>query len=126
MHASFGDFIMKPSHKPWSLDVAVAKNTLASGCLAMLQKQLKFNICNFPDSHLSNKEVTGSEKFIADLPDALTYASQFWGSHLADSMFDDKILVLLKEFLGTKFLFWSEVVSLRQEVVTAAFPCRNT
>ncbi|KAK6971819.1 hypothetical protein R3P38DRAFT_2586621, partial [Favolaschia claudopus] len=79
LHASFGDFLMQPDvpDQPWSFDVAAAKKALASGCLTVLQKCLKFNLYEHPNSHLLNSQVpnlTGSH-----LPEVLVYACQFWG-----------------------------------------------
>ncbi|KAJ7199387.1 WD40 repeat-like protein [Mycena pura] len=118
LHASFGDFLVQPNNSgpnyPWFFDVAMAKRSLASGCLTVLQKHLRFNICRLPDSHLLNSEVPGSPE--SHLSPALKYASRFWGPHLGDSEFDDQILVSLESFLTRQFLFWLEVVSIRQEV----------
>jgi hypothetical protein len=50
------------------------------------------------------------------LSPVLTYASRFWGPHLGDSDFDDEILVSLRSFLTCQFLFWLEVLSIREEV----------
>ncbi|KAJ7745956.1 WD40-repeat-containing domain protein [Mycena olivaceomarginata] len=122
LHASFGDFLLEPnrsgSNNPWFFDVATAKKSLASGCFMVLQKHLRFNICHFPDSHLLNSEVPGLTE--CHLSPALTYASRFWGPHLGDSDFHNEILVSLKSFLTGQFLFWLEVLSIRQEVAFAA------
>ncbi|KAJ6491090.1 WD40-repeat-containing domain protein, partial [Mycena sanguinolenta] len=84
----------------------------------VLQKHLRFNICHLPDSHLLNSEVLGLPE--SHLSPALKYASRFWGPHLGGSDFHDEILVSLKSFLMGRFLFWLEVLSIRQEVVFAA------
>ncbi|KAK6967101.1 WD40-repeat-containing domain protein, partial [Favolaschia claudopus] len=113
LHASFNDFILHPNTITPNFDSAMVKKSLVLGCFRVLQKHLRFNICNLPDSHLLNCEVPASVK--AHLPDSLTYTSRFWGSHLAESDFDEEVLQLLKEFLANKFLFWLEVVSVQQE-----------
>ncbi|KAJ7697122.1 hypothetical protein B0H14DRAFT_2485505 [Mycena olivaceomarginata] len=118
----FGDFLVEPNHSgpnnPWFFDVATAKKSLALGCFTVLQKHLRFNICHFPDSHLLNSEVPGLTE--CHLSPALIYASRFWGPHLGDSDFHNEILVSLKSFLTGQFLFWLEVLSIRQEVAFAA------
>ncbi|KAJ7199412.1 quinon protein alcohol dehydrogenase-like superfamily, partial [Mycena pura] len=122
LHASFGDFLVQPNNSgpnnPWFFDVVTAKKSLASGCFTVLQKHLRFNICRLPDSHLLNSEVPGLPE--SHLPPALKYASRFWGPHLGDSEFDDQILLSLKSFLTQQFLFWLEVLSIRQMVPFAA------
>ncbi|KAK6971599.1 WD40 repeat-like protein [Favolaschia claudopus] len=118
LHPSFADFIMESaSDRPWSFDVVAAKKSLARGCLVVLQQHLAFNLCNHPNSHLLNSEVPGLTE--AYLPEALTYASQFWANHLEDSSFDHVILNVLKSFLGSKFLFWLEVLSIKGKVAYA-------
>ncbi|KAK7005535.1 WD40 repeat-like protein [Favolaschia claudopus] len=114
LHASFGDFLVKSRFRdPWFSDVAKVKKNIASGCFAVLEKYLKFNICQLPDSDLPNPQNV-------HLPPALTYASRFWGAHVCDSDFDPKILVLLGSFLTGQFLFWLEVLSVQQEIQFAA------
>ncbi|KAK6995665.1 WD40 repeat-like protein [Favolaschia claudopus] len=97
LHASFADFLVGSQrvNEPWFFDVSMAKKSLASGCFMVLQKHLKFNICQSPDSHLLNSEVPGLiETAKSQLSPALKYASR-------------------------RFLFWLEVLSILQEVVFA-------
>ncbi|KAK6977148.1 WD40 repeat-like protein [Favolaschia claudopus] len=116
LHASFGDFLLHSASKknPWFFEIAEANKTLTLGCLTVLQKCLRFNIYNFPDSYLLNSEVPGLAE--SPLPVGLIYASRFWGSHLADTEYDDKIVELLGDFLMNQFLFWLEIVSVQQVV----------
>ncbi|KAK6987728.1 quinon protein alcohol dehydrogenase-like superfamily [Favolaschia claudopus] len=119
LHASFGDFLLHPSDKtnPWFFEIAEANKILTSGCLTLLQKCLRFNIYDFPDSHLLNSEVPGLGE--SPLPVGLIYASRFWGSHLGNTKYDGKIVELLEGFLRNKFLFWLEIVSVQQEISSA-------
>ncbi|KAK6971892.1 WD40 repeat-like protein [Favolaschia claudopus] len=123
LHASFGDFLMGPycANNPWSFTVAKAAKTLALACFAVMQKHLRFNICQLPDSHLLNSEVPGLlETMESHVSPVLMYATRFWGAHLGDFELDDEILVFLRSFLSDKFLFWLEVLSVRQEMASAA------
>ncbi|KAK6967090.1 WD40 repeat-like protein [Favolaschia claudopus] len=114
LHASFNDFILRPNSVTPNFDSGMAKKSIVLGCFKALQNLLEFNVCHLPDSHLLNCEVPTAMK--VNLPDALTYTSRFWGSHLAESGFDEKVLQVLKEFLANKFLFWLEVVSVLGEL----------
>ncbi|KAK6995754.1 hypothetical protein R3P38DRAFT_2405385, partial [Favolaschia claudopus] len=116
LHASFREFLLHSASKknPWFFEIAEANKTLTLGCLTLLQKCLRFNIYNFPDSHLLNLEVPRLAE--SPLPVGLIYASRFWGSHLADTEYDDKIVELLRDFLMNQFLFWLEIVSVQQVV----------
>ncbi|KAK6987690.1 hypothetical protein R3P38DRAFT_3449838, partial [Favolaschia claudopus] len=120
LHASFGDFLLHPPNEtnPWFFQIAEANKILTSGCLRLLQKCLRFNIYDFPDSHLLNSEVPGLAE--SPLPNGLIYASRFWGSHLVDTAYDHHVVELLEGFLINKFLFWLEIISVQQEVSSAA------
>ncbi|KAK6987700.1 WD40 repeat-like protein [Favolaschia claudopus] len=119
LHASFGDFLRNSSSKtnPWFVNIAQANKRLTLGCLTLLQKCLRFNIYNFPDSHLLNSEVPGLAA--SDLAPGLIYASRFWGSHLAETEFDEEVVTLLDSFLKSHFLFWLEILSVEQDIQAA-------
>ncbi|KAK6995728.1 WD40-repeat-containing domain protein [Favolaschia claudopus] len=119
LHTSFGDFLLHPPNEtnPWFFQIAEANKILTSGCLRLLQKCLRFNIYDFPDSHLLNSEVPGLAE--SPLPNGLIYASHFWGSHLVDTEYDDHVVESLEEFLINKFLFWLEIISVQQEISSA-------
>ncbi|KAK7030204.1 WD40 repeat-like protein [Favolaschia claudopus] len=119
LHASFGDFLLHSAGKknPWFFESAGANKILTSGCLTLLQKCLKFNIYNFPDSHLLNSEVP--ELAASNLAPGLIYASRFWGSHLAETEFDEEVITLLDSFLKHQFLFWLEILSVEQDIQAA-------
>ncbi|KAK7030170.1 WD40 repeat-like protein [Favolaschia claudopus] len=119
LHASFGDFLLNSASKtnPWFFNIAEANKRLTLGCLTLLQKCLRFNIYNFPDSHLLNSEVP--ELAECHLPPGLIYTSRFWGTHLADTEFDEQVAKFLEGVLISKFLFWLEILSVEEQVRAA-------
>jgi hypothetical protein len=103
--------------QPWYIDSKLHNRCLALGCLQILTKELRFNICSLEDSHLLNVEVPElSVRVKTHISPQLSYASQYWADHLHDAGPDSEILEELKKFIHQKFLYWLEVLSLLQHV----------
>lgn len=118
-HLSFVEYLTDQAQKPFYIDSANQNHMLASSCLQVMNKGLKFNICDLATSCLSNAEVTNLEdKIKRSIPKYLSYACAFWGDHLDG----DQISALMSE-LNTLFyknlLFWLEVLSLTSSVHTS-------
>ncbi|KAJ7208649.1 WD40-repeat-containing domain protein, partial [Mycena pura] len=119
LHASFADYLTDPKHigtQPWFVDSALGHRYLALGCLEVLRKQLKFNICGLESSYVLNSELedlnTRIQQFISP---ELSYASQFWTTHLDNvevAEDTDPLLVAVNNCFPGHFLYWLEVLSL--------------
>lgn len=89
------------------------------GCFAIMERDLRFNICELEDSFRLNKDVPGlPARITKHISESLQYAVVFWLSHLAFSDVDvegstDKVLGLLN---SRKALFWVEALSLMDVV----------
>ncbi|KAJ6572735.1 hypothetical protein DFH09DRAFT_1362305 [Mycena vulgaris] len=126
LHTTFGDYLTDPERciklsssghsgtQLWFVDRAEQNESLALGCLRILNSKLRFNICSLEDSHLLNSEVWGLAVRINQcLPLDLCYASEYWASHLQDASPGSKASTkLLRDFITTRLLFWLEVLSL--------------
>ncbi|KAF8320950.1 hypothetical protein DL93DRAFT_2107614, partial [Clavulina sp. PMI_390] len=117
LHASFFDFI-QDSNSSYYVDVGQAHSVLIESCLAVMlhgERRLQFNICNLSTSFLPNSSVPGLASLIQDkIGEALTYACQFWTSHLAAVQ---DVPTSTVEIIGTllssiQFLHWLEVMSI--------------
>ncbi|KAJ3771585.1 hypothetical protein FB446DRAFT_613464, partial [Lentinula raphanica] len=128
IHPSFHDFLVDPGrcrdHR-FALDAPLHHERLAIRCFEIMIFHLKRNICELDDTTQLNKEVdnlaTLRSKFI---PAHLVYACSYWGLHLSrsrPSATSDRLLMLLKEFVGSKLLHWLEVLSL-QSIMDTALP----
>ncbi|KAF7356039.1 WD40 repeat-like protein [Mycena venus] len=120
LHATFGDFLTNQTRCPPScfIDVQAMSTLLALGCLRTLHKELRFNICQIPSSYLLNSEIPGLQKRIRELEISsplLIYSVQFWADHLSMAT-PDEILLSLQNFLFERFLYWLEVLSVRNQV----------
>ncbi|KAF9063630.1 WD40-repeat-containing domain protein [Rhodocollybia butyracea] len=131
LHASFSDYLTdhgRSGDKPWFVDPSILEPQIAQGCLHIMKKELRFNICEFEDSHIYTTKVPGPSECITDLSKRITdhisdhifpqlfYSSLYWASHLAviDGLLED-----LKDLMYTKFLFWLEVLCVQQKVGVA-------
>ncbi|KAJ7108137.1 hypothetical protein C8R44DRAFT_884905 [Mycena epipterygia] len=122
-HASFTDYLTdreRCGNQPWFIDSRAHNNALALGCLQLLNRELRFNICGLEDSRILNANVENlSESIQTHISPHLMYAAQFWADHLQDMDPEEEILSELKEFMEHHVLYWLEVLSLREQVPIA-------
>ncbi|KAJ6505994.1 hypothetical protein DFH09DRAFT_943429, partial [Mycena vulgaris] len=89
------------------------QQALVSSLLKVLNRQLKFNICDLPTSYLRNIDMPGFQWRLANyIPLHLRYAAQFWIDHLEKTAYDSYSGQEVQNLLFKKFLFWLEVLSL--------------
>jgi hypothetical protein len=128
LHASFTDFLCDPKRcqdAQWLIDSSAHHCNLVSGCFRLMQRDLKFNICDIETSYRRHMEIEGIQERINEvITPVLMYASQYWADHLelgssaglgsgshelADEMMD---------FITETFLYWIEVFSLKNQMST--------
>jgi hypothetical protein len=86
------------------------QRALVSTLMGVMDKQLKFNICDLPTSYLRNTEMPEFQWRLDNyIPLHLRYAAQFWVDHLVKTAYDSGIV---ENLLFKKFLFWLEALSL--------------
>ncbi|KAJ7480978.1 hypothetical protein FB451DRAFT_155281 [Mycena latifolia] len=116
LHASFTDYLTDPRRsggKPWAINPKTDHYALAVGCLRILRRELRFNICGLEDSHRRNADVADMADRVAKLiSPQLSYASCFWYNHIEETPFDQFIGQEVGKFLQDLFLYWLEVLSL--------------
>ncbi|KAJ7149173.1 hypothetical protein C8R43DRAFT_888139 [Mycena crocata] len=114
------EFLTNPSRsggKHWAIDVRIEQQSLALGCLEILNSELQFNICGLEDSHILNTAIADSAHRIASrISPPLSYASRFWFNHLQEAAFDPEVVQAMDIFFREKFLYWLEVLSLMGQV----------
>ena len=116
-HKSFPDFIADPArctNQRFQVSPPDHHLELLLGCLGLMDKALKKNICNLPDT-VKNSEVDDLEKRIDRfISPALQYACKSWHRHLTnkDMVHTPKVMSTLHQFLEKKFLCWLEVLSV--------------
>jgi hypothetical protein len=89
------------------------QQALVSTLMEVLDKQLKFNICDLPTSYLRNIDMPDLQWRLDNyIPLHLRYAAQFWVDHLVEIAYDSWRGLRVQNLLFKKFLFWLEVLSL--------------
>lgn len=127
-HKSFSDYLTDPDRckdTGFYIDVGVHHGRMAAGCLKLMVKELKKNICDLPQ-YAMNQEVEDlparSERYISN---ELEYSCRFWARHLnSDSGAGGDIELttkLLRTFFETHLMSWLEVLSITGEMRAAVY-----
>jgi NACHT domain len=121
LHSSFRDFLTSKTSNVFYVDIGDAHYQLAHSCLTIMLDNLKFNICKLESSHLANSDVPDLESRIAEyVPPTLSYACIYWDDHLGHVSFERKLFQKLRFLFEAKFLFWLEVLSIKNSVGLAS------
>jgi hypothetical protein len=79
----------------------------------VLDRQLKFNICELQTSYLRNIDMPDFWWWLDNyIPLHLWYAAQLWADHLVGTAYDSCNVQRVQDLRFKKFLFWLEVLSL--------------
>jgi hypothetical protein len=116
LHASFPDYMLNRQRSgDFFCDLEVHSELLAQRCFETMVDSLRFNICNLESSYVFDEDVLDLtariEEFI--LPQ-LFYACRYWSDHIERAGMSDKLSSLIDDFLSQRFLFWMEVLNLKQ------------
>ena len=118
-HKSFPDFITDPNrctNQRFHISPPEHHLQLLIDCLGLMNRTLEKNMCGLPDG-VANSDVSDlKERAERYIDPALRYACMSWHLHLinADTVpaHAPAITPTLHQFLGEKFLFWLEVLSV--------------
>ncbi|GJJ09721.1 hypothetical protein Clacol_003945 [Clathrus columnatus] len=122
LHLSFREYLLDPnrSHE-FSIDSSPCHYDFGIHCIRTRMEELRFNICDFPDSHKRNSEYENLSKQVSSsISIPLSYSCRFWALHVSQTGFDSSLARKVEEFLYHKFLLWLEVLSLVNAVNIAA------
>ncbi|KLO05616.1 WD40 repeat-like protein [Schizopora paradoxa] len=132
-HQSFADYLVNKDRCPedmW-IDLSSEDAQRTQGCLDIVLKGVKFNICQITTSHKFNTEIHNLEESIVKyIPQELQYSCKFWLPHCINTLCNPGLTVkqdllkdiadLLRRLLcGPKCLYWIEILSLMQVVDSA-------
>lgn len=126
VHQSFSDYMVgERCPAEYRIDKHSGNITLATSCLSILLKELRFNICELEDSRLYNREVpTLAARIQETMRPHLQYSCVYWANHLsrtsvfnADSHEHQAVMELLDKFLSrAQILYWIEALSLLERL----------
>ncbi|KAF8668498.1 WD domain, G-beta repeat [Rhizoctonia solani] len=114
LHASFPDFMLSSERsKEFCCDITKQSVYMAAQCFRIMQRSLRFNICNLETSSRFDKDIPSLQARIDEsISSGLFYACRYWGSHLHDSILVDELIEMLDDFLRYRLPLWMEVLSL--------------
>jgi hypothetical protein len=120
-HPSFTDFAIDPARcmdPRLSVMPKLDHGLIALRCLAILNRDLRYNICSIQDPTVANQRVQGLDMALHEnVSHSLRYAASFWCSHLADcDNPENSLLVALEVFCRDHLFHWVEILSLVQHV----------
>jgi len=122
-HKSFPDFLMDPDRcedRRFLVEPVGHHAGILLGCLRLMGKRLKRNICNL-DDHADLSEVKDlSSRQKTYIGDALGYACQFWTKHLLEihssSPHAEDVQKAIDKFFMVDLLHWIEVLALTRNL----------
>src|SRR3984957_10112034 len=127
LHPSLLDFLQDIKYckgNYWFIDMAEHHFLMARRCFQIMTKELRFDMCQLPTSHMFNDEIVGLDDLVNDtisLP--LQYSCCFWGNHLQIAPSQAENIQMLANplhyFLHSHLLYWLECLSLIKNVSTA-------
>ncbi|KAH7341263.1 WD40-repeat-containing domain protein [Rhizoctonia solani] len=122
LHASFPDFMLSVERSGrFYCDMSKQNTYMASRCFEIMQKSLKFNICNLETSWCLDQDVSGLQARADEaISPGLFYAARYWGDHLDGANHSDELAGMLVEFLQYRLLYWMEVLNLKDGIGYAA------
>ncbi|KAF8747809.1 WD40 repeat-like protein [Rhizoctonia solani] len=116
LHASFPDFLLDESRSNrLHCNEARHHEVLAKECFTIMERQLRFNICELESSFVPDSEVQDlASRISRAISPTLSYVAHHWGSHAARSPVGEYLQTRLQEFLSSRLLLWMEVLSLKR------------
>jgi hypothetical protein len=123
-HASFADFIVdeKRCTNPVHLvNVTQHHKRLAGHCLALMNKALRYDICDMSEPGTRHDKQPNLERILQGAaPAELRYACIHWAAHLSQASSPDTYLLgELAMFCKEHLLHWFEVMSLTSQLSTS-------
>jgi hypothetical protein len=123
-HPSFADFTVDGSRctdPRLQVVPTVGHGVIGLRCLELMNKHLRYDICDIQDPTVANKDVEDLDVALREnISDALRYAACFWCTHLAASDSpDSSLLDALDKFCQKHLFHWVEILSLIGHVAPA-------
>ncbi|KAJ6564303.1 WD40-repeat-containing domain protein, partial [Mycena capillaripes] len=116
IHLSFREFMtdrVQETRRELLCGTDSQQQALVSALMKVLDRELRFNICDLPTSYLWNIDMPDFRgQLDSYIPLHLRYAAEFWIDHLVETAYDSYSAQGMQNLLFKKFLFWLEVLSL--------------
>ena len=123
-HQSFVDFLLSTSSSDptacperFCISVVDAHGLMFESLFRLMNKMLRFNICQIPSSFLRNDQLPPGH-FESVISRSLAYGCRFWGSHL-ENQHSAVNVDLVNTFVYGHLLSWLEVLSVHESLPVA-------
>ena len=116
-HKSFPDFLIDPTRcadSRFRVSPLDQHTEILVGCLELMNRKLEQNMCRLPDRVVNSEVRDLKERTARYIDKALQYACRSWHKHVVEvtTIRTPDITPALRQFLGGKFVFWLEVLSV--------------
>jgi hypothetical protein len=131
LHPTFREFLEDEAIAgAFHVDVVDGHIMMAKGCLAIMKKQLKFNICQLESSFYLNKDVPDlKERISSYISKELQYGCLYWSDHVVNSgnsVRNEQVNVAVGKILDDVYPFYLiEVMSALERVPRALASLQN-
>ena len=115
LHASFADYLFEHAEQYIRIPRSLGDTVLATGCLQVMAKRLRFNVSCSRSSYELNRS-----KKPENITLSLEYACTQWIFHVARQQEPSALDGIIELVFPPRFLFWLEVVSVLGRVRDAA------
>jgi hypothetical protein len=115
-HPSFSDYLVDPKRcvdRNFGMSNTETHHFITIHCFQLMKAVLRRNILDLPYPFPFNRFIRDLQaKVQSTIIPEVTYACQFWMSHLLEPKVGEEVLEALHEFLSQRFLWWCEALSL--------------
>lgn len=130
-HSSFGEYLLDSNRSGIfyvGLEVDLESNYpahFASVCLAIMDRDLRFNMAGLESSYAPNSEVPDFEaKARNGVSEALAYSCCYWTEHIlqsevAENALEYEFRQIISKLIGPNFLLWMEALALQKSTAHA-------
>jgi len=115
LHASFGDYLLQRAADRVRISRALGDDSLARGCIQLMQKRLHFDVSQSCSSYEANQPST-----LNSITLSLKYACMQWVYHIEKLPHTSMLDSVIYNSFRPQFLFWLEMMSVLDQVQRAA------
>ncbi|KAG8711729.1 hypothetical protein FRC09_020445 [Ceratobasidium sp. 395] len=123
LHQSFPEYMLNQNRSnQFCCNAALHHALLAQCCFRQIaSRNPVFNICKLESSYLLDREVEDLDSKVANnIPQHLFYACRYWETHFEHANTHKDLINDLWDFLSVRFLFWMEVMNLKNAISDGA------
>ncbi|THU76869.1 hypothetical protein K435DRAFT_125412 [Dendrothele bispora CBS 962.96] len=116
-HLSFEEFLSSQRRsEKWAVEQTNSHLQMTNGCLDIMGKELKFNICNLETLHIRVTNPSIEERVTEYVSMGLQYSCLHWTNHLIKAKECNEKDCVLNFLTSKKVIYWMECLSVMGEI----------